>query len=395
MAPLSVLIRRFWLAVVLPMIFHLSPTTNAVSLDHDVQQRSMLEESTLPFLLVWRLEVNSAFDRQPKMREYGGVAQATAQWLTDTLPILESFNSAQTSLKEVMATVSAATWDPSRSIGPHTISLNCLVVLENEQRLSTDHLSELIGDIGRDELSAFVTQYIRIIGPSTSVFQYTSQPATFVSQVSSMGNGNAPQPAPIELTPASPAASPSAMGAPQQDRTGGTFLNPVLSPAAAPTAANGQQPTPAQNPMGSLSSNNNVFSTTPGVFSYGGTGLASRGPTPAELAGLLESTRSFLESSLQAHYAQEAPRNGAFVGVTMEWTETEFLSSSTLSHVLRADIHLWYHPSLPTEWVDYYIFLLTDMLGGANTPTYVLNHVRQSSDSIYRSVQQFTFDFRV
>lgn len=120
-------------------------------------------------------------------------------------------------------------------------------------------------------------------------------------------------------------------------------------------------------------------------------------PTAAELAGLLESTRSFLEKELGKYYATKADVD--FVGVTMAWTKTDYLASAastTPSHVLKADITLWYEDAAPTTWVDYYIFMMTDILAGG-TADYVLNYARKSTpqDSIFRSVGQFLFDFRV
>ena len=415
--------------------------------DENHYSRRHLKSTVVPFFMVWRIQINpnvGVTDRAPKMSEVQGVADATAQWLTT---VLSSVGGAGVTVQQVTAAVATSKWEPAKSF-PHSISLDVQVTLESSSSsaaLPTD-ATDLLSDVGLRDLRAFVTTYLRASGGSSSIFQYSRDTATYIIQETNNRNPPpTPTAAPPQLTQgnsagmqtgggATTATSPSntgtgnshgtmTTGRPTARPTGRPTGIPTARPTARPTRATPaptppRQSTPAMMPgttQGTADrapltpSNNNAANiinvpmggentgsaTTPVTLSFGGISEdVDQKPTADELAGLLENTRRFLETALENHYATEPAIS--FVGVTMTWTQTSYLASAEVPlHVLRADITMWFDERAPTTFADYYVFLLTDILG--DTSDYILNYVRTSEpqDSIFRSVRQFTWDFRM
>ena len=110
--------------------------------------------------------------------------------------------------------------------------------------------------------------------------------------------------------------------------------------------------------------------------------------TEAELDGLLESTSRFLDAKL---VGQEP----GFLGVTMEWTHTEYdkVGVPVTPQLLQANIVMWYDDVVPSTRDMYYIGILSSMLG--DTANYITNYVRTSdpSDSVLKLTTHFGWHF--
>lgn len=400
---------------------------NAVIDQHDGRR---LASTTLVFFMIWRIETSpipGITDRAPVVKELDGVAEATASWLTDILPAIDTIDAAVT-VTSVTATGATSQYNPSSRF-PHSVSMDVQVTLDaaSSAALPEDMKSVLSG-IGLRNMRTFVYDYLRKSGGSDSIFQYSRDSATYVVQESTFGN-IAPVPTPQHRVPVNPhptlpptsgpAARPTLSPATARPTTTRPTMAPPTTPrptmrptlansvtAALPLLATTARPTTARPslrptpvsvtplPTGTSTSNGLArgdFHTTPVVFTLGGVTTA-RSPTPEELKGLVDSTNLFLESKLTEHYAKDPEIS--FVDVTTEWTKTTYQTPGT--HVLSADIIMRFSPNVPTTFVDYYVFLLTGILQN-DTSNFVLNSVRKSepSTSIFRSVTQFAWDFRL
>ena len=404
-----------------------------------------LASTTLDFFMIWRIETSpipGITDRAPVTGELNGVAEATQMWLTDILPTIDTIDAGVT-VNSVTAKGATSHYNPSIRF-PHLVSMNVEITFDApSSALLPEDMKTVLSGIGLSNMRTFVYDYLRKSGGSDSLFQYSRDTATYVVQETTVGN-TAPAPTPqLHSTPAPtpqlrvpgtthptlpptsrptarptlrpvtarPTTPPPTMVIPTTPRptmrpalvtsvAGPPTTRPTLATQATarPTTARPSlRPTPLSvTPRPTATSTSNTlargaFHTTPVVFTLGGVTTA-RTPTSEELSGLVDSTNRFLQSKLTEHYATDP--DISFVGVTTEWTKTTYQTPGT--HVLSADIIMRFSPNVPTSFVDYYVFLLTDILQN-DTSNFVLNFVRKSepSTSIFRSVTQFAWDFRL
>lgn len=135
----------------------------------------------LPFTASWKIEINPYVDRQPTMREYGGVARATAKWYEsntkqiygDSLAVHSSF-----------CWVTAAKWKTILDARyAHRITLDCqvTVVADGDNADGAPSIGEFLLDTSANSrVEDFISNYLHKSGGSQSVFQYSSD-ATYAS----------------------------------------------------------------------------------------------------------------------------------------------------------------------------------------------------------------------
>ena len=130
----------------------------------------------LPFTTTVKIEINPTVDRQPTIREYGGLARAISQWFSQEAGEIYG---EQVSVDKTLCILVGAKWRPF--LGEeyaHTITLDCEITLMAD----ADDIAA-IPTVGRFLLDTsahasvldLVTTYLQISGGSPSVFRYTQR----------------------------------------------------------------------------------------------------------------------------------------------------------------------------------------------------------------------------